>query len=104
MNQEVQRLFEAALAVPEGERQVFVENQTAEAAVRREVLSLVFHDAVAERFFDEAIGSERPRFTPRWILRPAQRSVPIASFPSSDAAAWGRCTSENARIVPLNTA
>ena len=58
MNREVQRLFEAALKVPEERRGAFLESQTSDMAIRREVLSLVAHDALAEPFFEEAIQSE----------------------------------------------
>ncbi|HYL38006.1 MAG TPA: serine/threonine-protein kinase [Bryobacteraceae bacterium] len=58
MNREVQRLFEAALKVPEDGRRAFLESQTSDAAIRREVLSLVAHDALAEQLFEEAIQSE----------------------------------------------
>lgn len=58
MTPEIQRLFDAALQVPEGQRRAFLESQTSDPGLRREVLSLVFHDALAEPFFDDAIRSE----------------------------------------------
>jgi eukaryotic-like serine/threonine-protein kinase len=58
VNQEIQRLFEAALDLPESGRATFVESQTADPAVRREVLSLLLHDGLAEPFFAGAIRSE----------------------------------------------
>ncbi len=48
MNREVQRLFEAALKVPEERRCAFLESQTSHTAIRREILSLVAHHALAE--------------------------------------------------------
>ncbi len=58
MNPQMQRLFDAALQVPEDQRRAFLESQTDDAELRREVLSLVFHDALAEPFFEDAIRSE----------------------------------------------
>jgi tetratricopeptide (TPR) repeat protein/predicted Ser/Thr protein kinase len=58
MNPEIQRLFAAALDLPEGARGAFVESQEADPAVRREVLSLLMHDEGAEPFFAEAIQRE----------------------------------------------
>jgi eukaryotic-like serine/threonine-protein kinase len=58
MNREVQRIFEAALVEPEGGRRAFVETQTADPEICREVLSLLEHDAVAERFFELAVQCE----------------------------------------------
>jgi tetratricopeptide (TPR) repeat protein len=55
---EMQRLFDGALRVPEDQRRAFLESQTDDAELRREVLSLVFHDALAEPFFEDAIRSE----------------------------------------------
>jgi tetratricopeptide (TPR) repeat protein len=54
----MQRLFDGALRVPEDQRRAFLESQTDDAELRREVLSLVFHDALAEPFFEDAIRSE----------------------------------------------
>jgi tetratricopeptide (TPR) repeat protein len=54
----MQRLFDAALRVPEHQRRAFLDSQTDDAELRREVLSLVFHDALAEPFFEDAIRSE----------------------------------------------
>jgi len=58
MNPEIQRLFDAALDVPESGRAAFVESQTSDPVVRREVLSLLFHDGLAEPLFAGAIRSE----------------------------------------------
>ena len=58
MNQEIQRLFEAALDLPEGSRAAFVESQTSDPALRREVLSLLLHDELADPLFEGAIRSE----------------------------------------------
>ncbi|HEV8039167.1 MAG TPA: protein kinase [Bryobacteraceae bacterium] len=58
MSPEMQRLFDGALRVPEDQRRAFLESQTDDAELRREVLSLVFHDALAEPFFEDAIRSE----------------------------------------------
>jgi eukaryotic-like serine/threonine-protein kinase len=55
MHPEVVRLFEAALALPETQRQAFVEGQTSDAEVRREVLSLIGHDAHGELFLKNAV-------------------------------------------------
>jgi len=51
LNQEVHRLFEAALEIPENRRRAFLEAQTTDPALRREVLSLLAHDAPSERLF-----------------------------------------------------
>ncbi|HTR38382.1 MAG TPA: protein kinase [Bryobacteraceae bacterium] len=58
MHPEVVRLFEAAVILPESERQAFVEGQTSDAEVRREVLSLIAHDAHGESFFKNAVLAE----------------------------------------------
>ena len=58
MNQEVQRLFEAALDLPGSNRAAFVESQTSDPAVRQEVLSLLLHDGLAEPLFAGAIQNE----------------------------------------------
>ncbi len=58
MDPEVERLFEAALAIPEGDRQAFVESQNSDAAIRREVLSLIGHAAHGESFFKNAVVAE----------------------------------------------
>ncbi|BDC49316.1 hypothetical protein F183_A16320 [Bryobacterales bacterium F-183] len=54
---EVGRLFEAALDLPPHDRASFIEKQTPDPELRREVLSLLAHDAKAESFFDHAIRS-----------------------------------------------
>jgi eukaryotic-like serine/threonine-protein kinase len=58
MNPEIQRLFEAALDVPEKSRTAFVESQTSDPALRNEVLSLLLHEKSAETFFEVAVRSE----------------------------------------------
>jgi len=58
MSPEIQRLFEAALDLPESSRAAFVESQSTDPSVRREVLSLLLHDGLAEPFFAGAIRSE----------------------------------------------
>jgi len=58
VNPEIQRLFDAALDLPASARTAFVESQEADPAVRREVLSLLLHDGLAEPFFAGAIRSE----------------------------------------------
>ena len=58
MNAQVQRLFEAALNVPEDRRRAFLQSETDDAAIQSEVLSLIAHDAVAEKYFRNAIESE----------------------------------------------
>jgi len=58
LSPEIQRLFEAALSVPQEQRIAFIESETGDPNVRREVLSLIAHDAVAESFFNGAIQQE----------------------------------------------
>lgn len=70
MNREVQRLFEAVLEVPEDRRAAFLESQTSDSAIRREVLSLVAHDALAAPFFQEAIQGEAASFRSSLDLAP----------------------------------
>ncbi|HME07625.1 MAG TPA: serine/threonine-protein kinase [Bryobacteraceae bacterium] len=55
---EVQRLFYAAVDLPPGERASFLESETANPEVRREVLSLLLHDGAAEPLFENAVRSE----------------------------------------------
>lgn len=57
MNREVSRLFEAASGLPAGERAAFLSGPTVDPEVRREVLSLLAHDALAEPFFADAFES-----------------------------------------------
>ena len=77
MNPELQRLFEATLQLPEDQRRAFLESQTADLALRREVLSLVFHDALAEPFFDAAIRSEAASICSSLDLTPG---APIGAY------------------------
>lgn len=58
MNPAIQRLFEAALDVPERGRTAFVESQTNDPAVQKEVISLLLHEKSAEPFFEAALRSE----------------------------------------------
>jgi len=58
VNPEIERLFEAALDLPENARAAFLESQDADPAVRREVLSLLLHDESAETFFAREIRNE----------------------------------------------
>jgi tetratricopeptide (TPR) repeat protein len=57
VNADVHRLFEAACELPEDQRAEFLQSQTADGQVRREVLSLLAHDALAGPFFADALGS-----------------------------------------------
>jgi eukaryotic-like serine/threonine-protein kinase len=54
---EVHRLFQEACTLPPGQRTKYLQSQTADAEVHREVLSLLAHDALAEPFFAEALES-----------------------------------------------
>jgi eukaryotic-like serine/threonine-protein kinase len=54
---EVQRLFEEAAALPDGQRPEYLASQTADAAIHREVLSLLAHDSEAEQFFAGAVDA-----------------------------------------------
>jgi len=54
---EVNRLFEEACTLPPAQRTKYLQSQTADAEVLREVLSLLAHDALAEPFFAEALES-----------------------------------------------
>jgi len=57
LSPEVQRLFEGAAAIAADRRSAYLESQTGDAAIRREVLSLLAHDAVAEPFFAGAVDA-----------------------------------------------
>jgi hypothetical protein len=57
VNPEVQRLFAAAMELPEEQRAPCLASQTAEADVRNEVFSLLMHDSLAEPFFANVLGS-----------------------------------------------
>jgi tetratricopeptide (TPR) repeat protein len=70
LNREVQRVFEAALQVPDGQRRAVVESETADDEVRREVLSLLDHDSGAEQFFASALAGEAARLCSSLSLRP----------------------------------
>jgi tetratricopeptide (TPR) repeat protein len=52
---EVHRLFEAACELAPALRAGYVDSQTVDAKVKREVLSLLAHDALAEPFFADAL-------------------------------------------------
>jgi tetratricopeptide (TPR) repeat protein len=51
VNEEVDRLFEAALEIPVTHRRAFLESQTDDPAVRHEVLTLLAHDAPSAYLF-----------------------------------------------------
>ena len=69
MNPEIERLFAAALDLPANARTAFVESQQTDPAVRREVLSLLLHDELAEPLFAGAIRSEASALVPVPDLR-----------------------------------
>jgi tetratricopeptide (TPR) repeat protein len=54
---EVHRLFEAACELPPGQRTKYIQSQTADPEVQREVFSLLAHDGLAESFFAVALDS-----------------------------------------------
>jgi eukaryotic-like serine/threonine-protein kinase len=62
MSPEIQYLFKAALDLPADARAAFVETQSTDPGVRREVLSLLAHDGLAEALFDRAIQNEASHF------------------------------------------
>jgi len=57
VNPEIQQLFEAALDLPPEQRADFINRSTSDPHLRKEVLSLLAHDAQAEDFFGGAIQS-----------------------------------------------
>jgi tetratricopeptide (TPR) repeat protein len=58
LNPEIERLFEAALKLPQDCRSAFLDGETTDLDIRREVKSLLAHDAAAEEFMALAIQSE----------------------------------------------
>jgi tetratricopeptide (TPR) repeat protein len=58
MNPELQRIFEAALDLPESQRTAFVHSQTDDPGLRSEALSLLLCDRLAEPFFEAALKRE----------------------------------------------
>src|SRR5271166_1967397 len=58
MNPEIERLFKAAADVPASEQAAFLQDQTSDPELRREVLSLLLHDGLAESLFDGAVQRE----------------------------------------------
>ena len=74
---EVHRLFEEACTLPPGQRTKYLQSQTADAEVLREVFSLLAHDALAEPFFAEALDSAASSVLSDLELRPGTR---IGSF------------------------
>jgi tetratricopeptide (TPR) repeat protein len=73
MSPEIQRLFEAACKLPAAGQGLYVESQTDDPAVRREVLSLLAHDALAEPFFANALGSAASSIKSSMDLVPGSR-------------------------------
>jgi tetratricopeptide (TPR) repeat protein len=57
MTPEIERLFEAASDLPPERRDAYLREQTSSVEVRREVMSLLAHDAHAQSFFSGAIES-----------------------------------------------
>ena len=73
MNPEIHRLFEAAIQLPPEERIAFLEAQTSDPEIRREVLSLLDHDALAESFFAGTFESATSSLISDLDLRPGTR-------------------------------
>ena len=73
MNPEIQRLFEAACKLPAARQGLYLESQTDDLTVRREVLSLLAHDALAEPFFADALGSAASSIKSSMDLVPGSR-------------------------------
>ena len=73
MSPEVYRLFEAASNLPLDQRSDYLQTETADAEVRREVLSLLAHDALAGPFFADALGSAAASIRMDLDLRPGTR-------------------------------
>lgn len=73
MSPEVHRIFEAACALPPEQRANYVLNQSADAEVHREVLSLLEHDAPAASFFADAFESAASSVLLDLDLRPGAR-------------------------------
>ena len=73
MSPEVHRLFEAACVLPPGQRTKYLQSQTADPEVQREVLSLLAHDALAAPFFADALESAASSVLLDLDLRPGTR-------------------------------
>jgi tetratricopeptide (TPR) repeat protein len=74
---EVHRLFAAAIELPPDRRATYLQTETDDAEVRREVLSLLAHDAMAEPFFAKALESAASSVLLDLDLRPGAR---VGSF------------------------
>ena len=70
---EVQRLFEEACKLPAAGQERYLESQTDDPAVRREVLSLLAHDALGEHFFSDALRSAASSIKSSMDLVPGSR-------------------------------
>ena len=70
MNPEVQRLFAAAMELPEEQRAPCLASQTAEAD------SLLMHDSLAEPFFANVLGSAAASLEFTLDLQPGVRVAP----------------------------
>jgi tetratricopeptide (TPR) repeat protein len=77
MNPEVQRLFAAAMELPEEQRAPYLASQTAEPDVRNEVFSLLLHDSLAEPFFEKVLGSAAASLELTLDLQPGVRVGPF---------------------------
>ena len=73
LSPEIQRLFEAACKLPTARQGLYLESQTDDASVRREVLSLLAHDALGEPFFADALGSAASSIKSSMDLVPGTR-------------------------------
>ena len=73
MNDEAQRLFIAALDLPEDQQAPFVASQTNDLELRQEVLSLLKHDRLAEPFFADAMQSAASSLQFSFDLQPGAR-------------------------------
>jgi tetratricopeptide (TPR) repeat protein len=70
---EIQRLFSAALDLPEDQRVQYLAAQTSDAAVRDEVLSLLVHEKLAEPFFEATLQSAAMSVQHAMDLHPGAR-------------------------------
>lgn len=73
MRPDVQRLFAAALELPEDQQAAFVASQTNDPEVASEVLSLLAHDRLAEPFFAETLESAAASIQLTLDLHPGAR-------------------------------
>jgi tetratricopeptide (TPR) repeat protein len=78
MSPEVQRLFEAAAPLSGDERVAYLKSQTGDAALHREVLSLLAHDDLAEPFFAGAVDAAVTSLERELDLKPGTRIGPYA--------------------------